>query len=273
MKPPLLIITALLLDCVVSSGANDNHPVGARASALANATVMHAGIWSVHHNQAGLGIYNRMAIGFHHENMFVVPEYNLHSLAFTLPAAGGVFGLNYTYFGYRLYNESKIGIGFGKKLNEVFSAGIQLNYFNTYIADETGNTGTIAVEGGLIAKPAEDFFIGVHIFNPTGARLSNIHENEQIPTIMRGGLSYMFFEKLILSVETEKDLENPAVFRSGIEYRIIENLYLRTGVSTNPVRNTFGIGINIRRVSADVAFTHHQILGFTPHFSFQLAFQ
>ncbi len=74
-------------------------------------------------------------------------------------------------------------------------------------------------------------------------------------------------------METEKSLDQELQVKAGVEYRVIESLFLRTGIITNPVKNTFGIGYEIAWASADIAFTRTEILGFTPHFTFQFKFR
>jgi hypothetical protein len=249
--------------------ANDNYLTGARYAAMGNVGVMCSGLWSVSHNQAGLGFYNRLTAGFYHETLFALSEFSLHSLVFSLPTGTGTFGLSCSYFGYSVYNESKIGLGFGKALNKKFSAGLQFDWLNTHISDETGNTGAMAIEAGILAKPIENLSIGFHVFNPTVSSFSNLVLKEQIPVIMRLGIGYEYRGKVFLAFETEKDLKmNPPFFKAGIEYRIIQNLYARTGIMiSNLVSHAAGVGIILKRMEIDLAFSHHQILGYTPHFS------
>ena len=71
-------------------------------------------------------------------------------------------------------------------------------------------------------------------------------------------------------MEAEKELTEKFQLKSGLEYNLISGLYLRGGISTAPFLSTFGLGYEIKKLSADVAFTHHEILGFTPHFSMQV---
>jgi len=266
--PKFIIFFILLINLFFqkSLAANDNHPIGTRSAGMANAYVMIWDIWSVYHNQAGLAAIENLTIGFHHENKFIVPQYGLQALALVVPTKSGTFGLTYSYFGFSKYNESKFGLAFGRSFGKAFSVGIQLDYLNTYIAEEYGNQGALTVEGGILAEPIENFFIGAHIYNPIKAKIST-YDIEKIPTIFRVGLGYNFADKLFFGIETEKDLDTKSVFKAGIEYRIPENLFLRTGILTNPTQFTFGLGYEIKGLKADIAFTKHQILGFTPHFS------
>ena len=267
---------AFLLSCFFYyhplAATGENFPIGTRPAALANTYVMQSDIWSVHHNQAGLGFYPRFSLGFHHENKFLVEKYSLHALGLTYPAKPGTFGLSYSYFGYEDYNVSKVGLGIGKSFGNNFSAGVQLNYHYVYIRGDYENRGALSVEGGIQYKPFDNLCIGAHVFNPTRSKASNF-QNDTLTTSFTTGVGYSPSEKLFIGIEIEKHLTQTPVFKAGLEYQMLESLYLRTGILTNPVQNTFGIGYKIGRISADVAFTRHYILGFTPHFSIQIEFR
>jgi hypothetical protein len=253
--------------------SQENFSIGSRPAALANAVVMESDIWAVNHNQAGLGDYHNFSIGFHHENKYVVDEFALHALALTVPVKPGTIGFSYTYFGYSRYNESKIGIGFGKSFGEKFSAGIQLNYHYIYASPLYGNgeyenRHALTVEGGIQYKPVKALRIGIHVFNPSRSSLSPT-KIDTLVTTLRAGISFSPIEKLWMSLETEKSLRYNLRIKSGIEYQLNKGLFLRTGILTHPFQNTFGLGFCISRINADVAFSHNETLGFMPHFSMQ----
>ncbi len=267
----LLILFIILFNFHSIFAGNENYPVGARSAAMGNATVMMSDLWSIHHNQAGLASIENISVGFHFENKFIFPEYGLQSAAFVFPTKTGVLGLNLSYFGYSKYNETKIGLAYAKTFYDKFSIGIQLDYLNTYIAEGYGNKGTAVFEAGIMTEPVENLYVGAHIYNPTRSKIAD-YDDERIPTIMRIGLGYNFADKVFLSVETEKDLVNKAIFKAGIEYDFLKNIYLRTGISTNPYQTAFGLGYVFKRLKADIAFSTHQILGITPHISINYVF-
>jgi hypothetical protein len=265
----LLVIFILFVNQL--SAQNDNYPVGARASAMANANIAESDVWSVSHNQAGLGFFRHFAIGFHHENKFVVPEYSLHAIALTLPGLKGTLGFSYSYFGYTKFNESKFGFAYGKAFGNKFAFGVQLNYHHTYLEGDYGNRNALSVEGGLQFKPTDKITFAAHVFNPSRATISE-SVLDTIPTILKVGSSIRPFEKIFVSVEAEKYLKEDVNIKSGLEYFLFESLFLRGGISTKPSTSTFGLGYKMKKLSADIAFTHHEILGFTPHFSMQIEF-
>ena len=105
--------------------------------------------------------------------------------------------------------------------------------------------------------------IGVHVFNPTRAKVAG-YNDERLPTVIRLGGDYNFSDRVILAIETDKDISQKAEFKAGIEYKAVKEFYLRIGVSTNPTLTCFGFGINLKNFKMDVSATYHQTLGISP---------
>jgi hypothetical protein len=253
--------------------AADNYPVGARAAGIANASVTLTDAWACFHNQAGLAYLKNTVTGASFDNRFSISDLSTKGFVFASPLKAGTFGLSASVFGYSKYNEKKAGFTYAKKFGEKVSAGLQLDYLNTFIGDEYyGSKSSFVVEGGLLTEPIKDFKLGFHIFNPTRAKLAE-YADERIPTIVRVGVSYTFSEKVFWNAEEEKDIDQQAIFKSGIEYHINEPLFLRVGISTNPTLVSFGFGIRMKQLSFDAASSYHQVLGFSSSFSLNYEFQ
>jgi len=268
-----LFFTVILFFAFLHLSAADNYPIGARSAALANASVTITDLWSCFNNQAALVYLSKTTAGASFDERFAISKLSTKGFAFGLPTKAGAFGLSVNEFGYTAYNEKKVGLAYAKKLGEKISAGVQVDYLNTFINNDFyGSKTTFTVEAGLLAEPIQNFKIGFHVFNPTRAKLAE-YADERIPTIIRLGGSYKFSEKVWWSVEEEKDIDLPAVFKSGIEYHIIESLFLRVGVGTNPTLTSFGFGLKIKQLTIDAASSYYQVLGFSPSFSMSYEFQ
>lgn len=255
--------------------AGDNYGLGARSGGMANASVTFSDIWSIHHNQAGLANIESITTGIYYQNRFGLKELGVQGFAFALPiqeVSKGVIGVSVTYFGYSQYNDSKIGLAYGKQLGDKYSVGIQLDYLQTSLGGDYGSSTAFAGELGIRAKLLSNLSLGVHIYNPTRSKISEftIQETiftERIPTIMRVGLSYTFSDQVLVAVEVEKDVYYSPVFKMGIEYRPVEQLYLRGGLASDPVYNTFGFGLYFKNFKIDFSGSKHQVLGYTSEIS------
>jgi len=259
-----LALSLLFSSACIATG--ENWPIGGRGAGLSNASVTIKDIWAVSNNQAGLAGIKVLTAGFYYENRYGLKDLGLKSGAIVLPTKSGVFGLSMTYFGFALYNESRIGLAYAKSFGNKFSVGVQLDYLNTHIAENYGNSGTVAGEIGLRYQLNNKLAIGAHIFNPTRAKVA-AYNKERAPTIINLGLSYNFSDKVLLAVETEKDIQFKPVFKAGVEYKPVRTFYFRTGISTNPVLNSFGFGVEYLNFNLDFAASYHQVLGFTPQVS------
>ena len=269
----LLLFILYLPFAIVHLHAADNYPVGARSAGLANASVTFSDLWSSFHNQAGLADLKDVTAGVYFENKFLISDLSLKGLAVAIPTTkSGTFALSVTQFGGSLYSEKKAGIGYGKKLSETFSAGVQLDYLSTYIAEDYGTRNSFAVEAGFIAEPIKNLKLGAHLFNPNKAKVAE-YADERIPVILRFGASYKFSEKVIISVEEEKDIDLQSVFKAGLEYHVMEAFYLRGGIASNPSLSSFGFGLNINKFVVDFTTSWHQQLGFTPQFALSYVFK
>lgn len=267
MKHLKCILLLIVFWQLHTSASNNNLPLGARSAALGGASVTLNDLWSTQNNQAGLARIDTIEIGVYAERKFLLPQLGYNAFSGVLPIKGGTFGLSYSRFGYNKYNENKIGLAFAKKLGENFSAAVQLDYLSKFIGDNYGKSGTIAAEFGVQAKLAKGLFVGAHVFNPTRAKSAD-YNKEKIPTIIKVGANYVFSDKVFWAVEAEKDINYKPNFKTGIEYRIIPQFYLRAGVSTQPTLSSFGFGLRLKQINLDVAATYHQQLGFTPHLGF-----
>jgi hypothetical protein len=272
MKINTIVFSALLM-CRISIVLHAQNPVaqiGGRALGVSGASVCFTDVWAQYHNQAALAGIKGTQIGFGFQNEFMVKELSTKSLAFAIPITTGTIGLNYYYFGYPKFNESKLGLAFASNLGKKIQAGIQLDYFYTHIEGEYGNRGIAAGEAGIIAEPINKLFIASHIFNIWNA--GNKQSTYQLPTIFKVGAMYSFDEKALLSIEFEKDLIHSLVFKSGLEVKLIENFEFRLGFASCPDIFSFGFSYTLNSIRADLAFKRHPVLGFSQGISMLYSF-
>ena len=271
MKHIYLTLLVASIPFILISG-NENFPIGSRSAAMGNASVSLSEAWSAQHNQAGLGFVRDISTGVYYENRFLLKELSIKGAVLAVPVKGGTFGLCITNFGYSLYSENKYSLSFAKAFGDKLSAGIAMSCLTTKIAEGYGSKNVFAAELGLQTKPLKDLTIGVHIFNPTRSKLAE-YNNERIPTIIRLGVNYNFSDKVLLAVETEKDIAQRSIFRAGIEYKAVKQLYLRSGISTGPTLSSFGFGLNLNNFKIDISANYHQTLGISPQLSLTYTFK
>jgi hypothetical protein len=250
---------------------NENLPVGARSGAMANASVTLSDVWSAHQNQAGLAWLKNPEASIYSEMKYLNKATSLNAVAFAMPTKQGVFALSVNRFGYSQYNESKVGLAFAKTFGEKFSLGAQFDYLNTYVGDNNGSKSGITMEIGFQAKVTNALTIGGHLYNPTRTKLA-AYNNERVPTIFKLGIQYTFSDNVLAVAEIEKDIYNKPLVKLGVEYRIIKSIYVRGGVSTNPVKSSFGVGAYYKSFKFDFSSSFHQQLGYSPAINISYVF-
>lgn len=243
-----------------------NDAIGSRSVAMGGVSTTLSDLWSANNNQAGLGFIEEMIGGIYYENRFLLKETAYNAGAFVLPTKVGALGLSVASFGYSAYSETKAGLSYGQRFGDKFSIGIQLNYLNTRLSQEYGSNNAITGAIGLIAKLSDELTMGVHVYNPTKTKLAD-YDNERISTVMKLGLDYRFSEKVIFIIETEKAIAYKALAKLGIEYQVLDVLYLRGGISTNPTLASFGFGLKLKGFKVELSSSFHQTLGITPSVS------
>lgn len=261
----LLNLIFFVLFSNVLIARNDNLPVGARSAAMGNSTVVLGDLWSVNNNQAGLTQIKTFEAGLYANRNNLLSEASVISFAAAMPSKFGTLGLTFHQYGFKLYNESKVGLAFAKTFGPNFRAGLMADYLQTAIGENYGKNSSFCLEAGIQAQLVKNLWIGTHFYNLNRAKASN-YFNEKIPSIMRIGLMYTVSDKVFASAEIEKDLVNKPIFKGGAEYKISSNFMFRAGFSIvgKPIY-AFGIGFYTKGIRIDIAGSFHPNLGFTPH--------
>ncbi|MBA3648005.1 MAG: hypothetical protein H0W62_05555 [Chitinophagales bacterium] len=269
MKKLLLLIISVCYFNFQLFASGEPLSVGGRNAAMGNASVTLSDAFSVFNNQAGMAFLQGFSAGLFTQRNFGISELSFSAGGVTLPTKSGVFGLSAGYFGFSGYNEKKAGLAYSRLFGSKISGGIQIDYLGTSIS-EYGNASAFTFEAGLIVKVSDHFTTGAHVFNPV--RINSGFANEKIPTTFNLGVSYAPNSKVLIASEIAKDIDFPVHFRAGIEYQVIEVLYLRAGIETKPSQYTFGFGINLDQLKIDFASSYHPVLGVTPQISLSYTF-
>ena len=242
-----------------------------RYSGMGDASVMLSDFWSAFGNQAGLASITVPEAGICYYNQYLMWETGTQTGAYVLPTQSGNFAASFSRYGYSLYSENNIGLAYARNFGSIWSASLQFDYLFYNQSDDYGNQGAFLFELGIITKPIENLSIGAHLYNPARAKLSN-YQNERVPTVMRFGLGYQFDEWVLVTLETEKDLEQKARVKCGLEYQPVTSLFLRAGVLTQPNQFSLGMGYTIQNFTTDFSFVTHESLPISSQLSFKYTF-
>ncbi len=250
------LLFLLILVSLSVYGQDGKYTMGARQAGFGGASVAVSDQWSLFNNLAGLADLADRAAMVSYENRFGLKELQTIGAGYMQPLNDFVVGGGFYRFGGDLYSEQRVNVGVAHRLDQV-SLGLSVNYlqFNISTVDTKG---LMVLEFGGIAKVTEQVSIGLHISNLNQA---NLTEDEKAPTVMRAGFLFQLSSDFILALETEKDLDFPEVYKAGLEYRIIEKVWVRTGLRTEPFVGSFGVGFKPKDFQFDYAFSSDSVMG------------
>ncbi len=255
-------LSLVLLATTYFATSQDVYKMGARSTALANASVAVDDIWAYHHNPGMLGYAEKGGVGVYYENRFFLREFQYQGLTIVQPLKVGVLSAGAQYSGFELFRTARAGMGYSLKLAEYISMGVQVNYLNVRQPAEYGTKHGISAEFGLAARINKKWMLGASVYNITRARFAS-YQDERFATLIRIGARYSISKKLEWLMEVEKDVLFPLKLKGGLEYQPLEDFYIRAGVSTKPVEIAFGLGYNFKGLRIDLASSYKQILGFS----------
>ena len=273
LKTGLIIKLIVFLLPSTGSAIERVAAAGAREAALSQAVVALPVSFSVFHNQAFLTENLNFGVNLCYRQPYFIQEYHQSALSLVCPVPAAVFAIGVSQSAIADYKESNIGISIAKKLSEKISAGILINYFFLNFPENGGHKGSFQVDGGIGYRFSKRLFMGFHLRNIAQSKIETFQYNLSFPLIIRGGVSYMLTEQIMMATEAVFDKENMLCFRNGLEYRILEYFWIRGGISTKPFQHSFGLGYSWNLFQLDFAMVHHEILGFTPTFSVSIKIQ
>jgi hypothetical protein len=213
-------------------------------------------------NQAALGNLNRAGAGIYAEQQYGLKQLALYMATAALPVHNGGIGVAMQYAGFSDFNESAVGLAYGKSLGQV-SIGVQCNYYMTHMAGY-GNDAAIGIEVGSQWKITRQLFTGIHMVNPVGGRYRHATA-EKLAAVYELGAGYEASPQLFLGAQITKEENRPLNVQAGLQYTAVPNrLFVQTGIATATVSPFAGVGWQWKNCRADICLRYHPQLGFSP---------
>lgn len=252
----------LIFICCLATFITAQFNPGAKQISLSNSDVgLSNDVFSLFNNPAGLSQISWREIGVYYSPApFGLSELANGYVAYHEPSSIGSFALGGMSYGFDLYRETKIILGYSYNYQNRFFAGAAINY-QTISIKYYGNDAALFINIGGLAYVTNYLRWGFSVHNLNRATYGK--DDDQIPLIFNTGLSYDFANELTLNFAIEKDVRYKTSVQFGINYDIIENLSLRSGFSNEPSKYSLGIGINYSIFSLDYAMFTHTDLGLT----------
>ena len=218
--------------------------------------------FSLRSNAASLAGIQRFSAGIFSERRFLLQALSSYSLAVALPASSGNFGVTGDYFGDASFNETSVGLAYGRKLGKLLDIGVKFDYFNLQ-ASGYGSAATVSFDAGVILHPTPAVQTGFAVHHPIGMKMGKSGD-EKLPAVYSVGVGYDVSSQLFVGAEVEKTEDQPVTLNVGLHYLIANKLIARGGISSATSVYYLGFGVQMKKFRLDVTASIHPYLGTTP---------
>ena len=226
----------------------------------APATMGHTGTaikhssWAVFNNPAWISTEER-TVSFYGYRFAGLSELTdmAASVAIPMPFAAVAAGIH--RFGFDLYSEQRAVAAFKKQLGAVH-AGLTLAYHHVTIGGGYGSAGAAGVLVGFGVEVGNKLQLGIRTGYLNRPKLGS--SDEPVPASAAAGIRYDVSGRAFITADLVRDPDFPLSARAGIEFKLIESLIVRSGLSGRPSSYGFGFGYNpgLFRVNLGVQQNH-----------------
>jgi hypothetical protein len=135
-------------------------------SSIANTSTADSHHWTAFHNPSSLGKVKNPEVKVHFENRYQLSQLSTKSIQAAYPNKIINTGISLSQFGYSHYQEFMLGIGWGRNFSNIFSMGIQFNYFTNYLEASNSYRSALLAQFGLLIELTPNLNFGFSCFNP-----------------------------------------------------------------------------------------------------------
>lgn len=222
-------------------------------------------VFSFTGNQAALAQQKNIAVGVYGEQRFLLADNSAYALAAAFPSKMGNFGVKFNYSGFTNFNETGVGLAYGRSLGKKVDIGVQFNYYG-YRIPSYNNASSFNFEIGAILHLTDKINAGVQVYNPVGGKLGKSGD-EKLASAYKFGLGYDASENFFITVETVKEEDKPINVTGGVQYQFEKQFFARAGFVSETGSAFAGVGISWKSIRLDISSAYHPQLGFSPGIS------
>lgn len=264
-----LLIAILMVQAALLLAVFDDYIPSARARAMGGAyTGVTDDANAIFFNPAGLSqVEYEAQIGFSNLYAQGYSEFKSAAAGVKLPKKLGTIG-----FGARMYDidyedvslmsEQQWSLAHGfvlqDDLHSTISVGYTANYYRlTFDGEETDDA--IGIDIGASALLHGRTRLGFSVTNVNQAVMGDTNQHT-LPSKLALGISYIPYDQVITTIEVKKDFAQETEFMAGVEAHLLEPLAIRFGVHQNPATWNAGVGLNVKGITIDLAYSTHAVL-------------
>jgi hypothetical protein len=229
--------------------------------------------WTAFHNPAMLGAIEKSELAVNYENRFQLSELSTKSIQAAFPNKIINTGISLSQFGYSLYQEFMLGVGWGRNFSDKFSMGIQLNYFTSYFEASNSYRAALLPQFGLLLHLASDFNLGFACFNPFHSSIQADYVVQRLPSVFSIGTEYFFIPELVWRFQIDREVSSYYRFSTGFEYSMQESVAVKLGAfKSDYLVPCLGLGVNYGEFGLVFNAELHPLLGLSPRLGLKYSF-
>lgn len=241
---------------------------------VAQTSVSDSHHWTAFHNPAMLGQVDKSEVAIHYENRFQLSELSTKSVQAAFPNKLINTGFALSQFGYSLYQEILLGVGWGRNFSNKFSMGVQFNYFTSYFEASNTYRAALLVQFGLLAHLSPDFCLGFSCFNPFQSNINAEFVVQRLPSIFSIGAEYFFSQELVWRSQMDREVSSNYRFATGFEYSMIQPVIIKIGAyRSDYLVPCLGLGLNTGAFGLSFNTEMHPLLGLSPNLGLKYLIQ
>ncbi|MDH6356197.1 hypothetical protein [Parabacteroides sp. PF5-9] len=203
------------------------------------------------------------SIRFQYYNKYGLKELSHIQASFLFPNTLLPVGFQAFSFGYDAYRESMFRFIAGKKLNEQWTLGVAVQYtlLQTELFEERPSS--LSTDIGSTFSPVENLLIGLLIMHLPSISFGdqNTDKYDFTDYAVQFGMAWEIINSLLITAYLGTEEEERLIGGIGVEYKLFDDFYIRSGIETKPLTPAMGVGYNLSVFTVDVVATWHEVLG------------
>lgn len=245
--------------------------LGPRLTAMGNNSAAVKDIWSLNGNISGITNLKSPTLAINYTKYLIDNELSNQSVAFVLPFKNNYLGASFNRYGIAEYNEIKVGFALAKKFGNKLSIALKGNYHQIKINNYGSTTGFSLDVGGMY-ELNEQVALGFSLSNPSAQKYSSKEIETKIPSRIEIGGCYKASDKILIATTISKDFTSAINVGLGVDYKFLDLISLRGGLTAKPFKHYVGFGLNYKKFMMDMAVESNIHLGYTPQIALAYAF-
>lgn len=233
---------------------HDHHPI---SMAMGNSTTCISSPY-LGTDIASMALHTASSLQVYAQNKATLPQLGLYNIAMVYSNKYVNVGIKGFFHGFGAYNEFSVQASFGHFFKPYIAIALQAEYNGLYQSPKEGYLHIGCVSLGMQVFPFKNMRVGFSVYNVSFSAFTTETANIRLPVIFRLGMGYHIAQKVLLTAEVHKAIDQPFAYSVGIDYQVIKLLAIRTGLYIcEDLTPSLGIGFTFHRFCLDVGVQYH----------------